>query len=80
MPTFYEYEKDGRELLVRFTCSRCGAERIESLKPLAEKAGDHYGYLNNLPLPEGWSDWLIHSRPLCEACTKALAEFFQNNR
>ena len=80
MPTFYDYKKDGRELLVKFTCARCGAEHIGSLERAAEKADDHYGHLNNIPLPAGWSDWLLRSRPLCEACTEALSEFFKNKR
>jgi hypothetical protein len=77
MPSFNDYNQNGRELLVRFTCSRCGKVRTEELEPLDKKAGDHYGYLSDLPLPKGWSDYLIHSRLLCDDCTDKLYKFFK---
>lgn len=78
MPQFNSYNKDGRTLLVRFTCCRCGKTHTEELEPLDKKSGDHYGNLSSLSLPEGWSDWLIHSRLLCDDCTTKLNDFFKN--
>ncbi len=80
MPNFSAYRKDGRTLLVSFTCYRCGKVHIAELEPLDMKADDHYGNLNQLPLPKGWSDWLIHSYLLCDECTAALNAFFNVNK
>lgn len=77
MPNFDSYEKDGRKLLVRFTCYRCKKAITTDLEPLDKKEVEHYGKLALLPIPEGWSDWLIHSRLLCDACTTALNDFFK---
>lgn len=75
MPSFNDYDKYGRTLLVRFTCYRCGKIHIEELEPLDEKAGDHYGHLTRLPIPKGWSDWLWPRFLLCNDCTTKLSEF-----
>lgn len=80
MPQFNSYNKDGRTLLVRFTCCRCGKTHTDELEPLDKKAEDHYRNLSNLPLPNGWSDWLIHSRLLCDGCTAKLIEFFEKKK
>lgn len=77
MPNFNHYEHSGRKLLVRFTCHRCKKVRTEDLQPLAEKVNDHYGNLGALPLPNGWSDWLIHNLLLCDTCTKELIVFLK---
>lgn len=77
--TFNSFSDDGRTLLVKFTCRRCGAEQIDELE--AHKDDDHesYGYLHRIKPPEGWVD-LLHGPLLCPACIKAYAAFMANRK
>ena len=81
MAQFREYESGGVKLLVQFTCCRCKKVQVYDLEPLAQSISNSrdgfYGDLHELPKPDGWTDYLIHSRLLCDTCTAALEEFFK---
>ena len=72
MPQFNEYERDGRRLMVEFTCRRCGGIRIEPLEPLVD--ADNYGWLSHLKLPEGWTEIYGLFCPTCTAEFKAFLD------
>lgn len=66
-----ETKKYGREVMVQFTCQRC---RKTACLPYTEvMTGDHYGYLHNSKMPEGWSE--LYYQPMCEDCTSAFKAF-----
>lgn len=73
MPQFNEYERNGRRLMVEFTCRRCKGARVEPLEPLVDNEG--YGYLHNINEPEGWTE--LCGILLCPTCTKELKEFME---
>ena len=79
--TIINCESNGVKLLVQFTCCRCKKVHVEDLAPLVKNVSNSrdgfYGHLHELPKPSGWTDYLIHSRLLCDTCTKALEEFFK---
>lgn len=77
--TFNDYSRNGRTLLVKFTCRRCGAEQIDELE--AHKDDDHesYGYLQSIKPPKGWED-LMHGPLLCPECVSAFVEFMSNKK
>lgn len=76
-----DYDHNGVKLLVQFTCCRCKKVHVEDYGPLVEKVSNSrdgfYGHLHELPKPKGWTDYLIHSRLLCDTCTAALEKFFK---
>lgn len=77
MPQFSRYQDSGRRLMVEFTCLRCKITRIEELEPLDKKAGDHYGNLSSLGIPDGWTQWHYSGILLCGDCTQKLKEFME---
>lgn len=79
MPHFNKYEDNGRRLMVEFKCSRCNGVRCEPLEPLDEKAGDHYGSLSSLHLPNGWCE-LNYTTVFCPTCLKEYKEFFAKGK
>ena len=78
MPQFNKYKDDGRRLMVEFTCHRCKTTLIEELEPLDKKAGDHYGNLSSLGIPDGWCQWNYSGLMLCDGCTQKLKEFMES--
>lgn len=78
MPQFNAYKDGGRELMIRYTCTRCKDYVVEPLTP--EKVGNEsYGHLYNIKEPEGWKE-LLHGPLLCPKCVKAYEDFMHNKR
>ena len=67
----------GRELFIKFTCSRCGATIEETLESASARSHEHYDQIDHMTLPKGWSDWCMGSRVLCDQCTLKLKKFFE---
>lgn len=78
MPQFNSYSSDGRTLMVKFTCRRCGAEQTEPLKD-CEKDPEHYGHLFRLTPPAGWKD-LLHGPLLCADCYQKYLNFMEGKQ
>lgn len=78
MPQFNQYSADGRTLMVKFTCRRCGAEKTEPLKD-CDKDPEHYGYLRRLAPPKGWED-LLNGPLLCEECYQKYLKFMEGEQ
>lgn len=76
MPSFNEYERDGRRLMVEFTCQRCGRTQIENLEDV-DKDKESYGYLHNLNKPEGWEQLHGYGPLLCPECVRAYVAFMR---
>lgn len=68
-----ETKRNGRELMVKFTCRRC--KKVECLPYDEVMTGDHYGYLHNSSLPDKWTT--LHGLPMCEFCTGAFKVFME---
>ena len=79
MPRFNEYSRDGRTLLVKFTCRRCGKEQIDPLEDHKDDDHESYGYLHRIHPPKGWED-LLHGPLLCPECVRAYAAFMNNEK
>lgn len=77
MPQFNEYSNNGRTLLVKFTCYRCGNEHIDPLEAHDNDTRESYGYLHYILPPPGWKE-LLHGPLLCPDCVRAY-EIFMNN-
>lgn len=75
MPNFNNYTDNGRTLMVKFKCHRCGVEHIDELEKY-DKDPQSYGYLHNLSLPKGWVD-LLHGPLLCPACVAKYKAFME---
>lgn len=77
MLQFNKYSDDGRTLMVKFTCYRCGASAIIPLSE-AKIPSDHYGHLHNIDPPTSmcWGE-LPYNTILCPTCLKAYKEFMQ---
>ena len=75
MPQFNKYSDDGRTLMVKFTCRRCKAEKIEMLKD-CDKDPESYGYLHSLTQPQGWVELPYHLL-LCEDCYQKYLKFME---
>lgn len=75
MPQFNEYERDGRRLMIEFTCRRCKGTRVEPLEPLMSNEG--YGYLHNIKTPEGWEE--IYGL-FCPTCVDEFKMFVREGR
>ena len=72
----FEIRSQGRELSVKFTCSRCG---ITIHLPYDKvMIGEHYGYLHNSELPDGWEKE-GYSRIFCSDCAAAFKKFMEVN-
>lgn len=65
----------GRELTVKFTCSRCG--HIEYL-PYDSVMDNEACYLQQSKLPSGWGN-LYYDRILCKDCENKLKSFMEGN-
>lgn len=68
-------EGAGRELVVKFTCKRCGD--IDYLPYDDCMKGEHYDYLHNSTLPVRWSKIDYPETLLCPECTKAYKVFMR---
>ena len=75
MPKFNTYSQDGRTLLVRFRCFRCGATHIGELEAY-DKDPESYENLHSLKPPKGWKD-LLHGPLLCPECFAKYTDFIQ---
>lgn len=71
---FNKYSDRGRALLVRFTCHRCGAQKIEELGPHNHDDPDGGGHLQYIEPPKGW-DELAFGPLLCPECLEAFTDF-----
>lgn len=69
-----EYCSSGRELAVIFTCSRCKAKQVLLYKDVMK--GEHYDYLRNSLLPDGW-DSHGYSQIFCPRCVKEYQDFMK---
>lgn len=78
--TFNSFSDRGRTLMVKFTCRRCGAERIDELAAHKDDDPESYGYLHHLKPPEGWDDLLLGGPVLCPECIKAFVKFMSNEK
>ena len=66
--------EEGRELMIRFTCTRCKAEVIERFADVMK--GEHYNQLCHSQLPKGWGT-IGYSRIVCEACKDEFVKFMR---
>ena len=64
-----------RELAIKFTCARCG--KVEYLSYDKAMTGEHYDYLHNSELPEGWKEDGGYGRILCGDCAEAFEKFMK---
>lgn len=78
MPNFNRYEEDGRTLMVKFTCKRCGREHTAPLEE-HDKDPESYGYLRNLKSPQGWAE-IPYNILLCPQCTAEYRAFMAHKR
>lgn len=76
MPSFNNYSADGRTIMVKFTCSRCGAEHIDPLELHRNDDDQSYGYLHRIKPPNGWKD-LLHGPLLCANCYQKYLKFME---
>lgn len=65
---------EGRELTIKFTCSRC--RKFVYLPYDKVMNGDHYNYLHNSDLPEGWEKE-GYNRIFCAECVDAFKKFME---
>lgn len=75
MLQFNKYSDEGRTLMVKFTCYRCG-ESVTIPLSEANVPSDHYGHLHNIDPPKPW-DEIPYNKILCPDCLKAYKEFMQ---
>lgn len=76
MPHFNDYESDGRTLMVKFTCTRCGLNLIAPLKE-HDTDPESYGYLHHLKPSKGWGE-IPYNVLLCPECIQAFQDFMNN--
>lgn len=67
-----EFKSSGRELMIKFSCYRCDKIQYEPYSKVM--TGEHYDYLSNSVLPDGWSK-VGYSTILCPECTNAYKLF-----
>lgn len=79
MPSFDKYEDYSKTLFIRFKCSRCGFEELETLEHCDKRTGDRGNFLRQLSLPKGWYDDEYRSVALCPNCRKAYEDFMSGN-
>ena len=70
-----QYCKGGREILIGFTCGRCGKRHIE---PYAEQVKTAEGNIQGFAVPDGWLDESENTPMLCDECYKAFKLFLNN--
>lgn len=80
MMRFNSFSSDGRTLLVKFTCLRCGKEHIDPLEAHKDDDPESYGHLHSIKPPKGWDNLLIHGPLLCPECLRAYALFMRNGK
>lgn len=73
---FNEFKTCNRELMIKFTCQRCGMWQIESLESCCKNSGVTYGYLHNIEPPKDWRQ-LLHGPLLCPDCYKKYEQFME---
>ena len=66
----------GRTVLVQFECGRCRRKQAEPYEKVM--TGEHYGYLRNSKLPEGWKEIWFH-KIVCKECYEAYEKFMSNH-
>lgn len=62
----------GREVMVRFTCSRCGVKELASYDDVMRE--ESWGNLHMSTLPNGW-DNIGYSSIVCQDCAEAFKKF-----
>lgn len=80
MPQYNGYSSNGRTLMVRFTCARCGREQIDELEAHKDDDRESYGRLYYIKPPKGWGNLHIHGPLLCDACMRAYEAFINNSK
>lgn len=58
--------------MVQFKCARCRKKQTETYDKVM--TGEHYGYLRNSKLPEGWKE-ISFCRIMCKECVEAYERF-----
>lgn len=69
-----EFKFRGRELLISYTCGRCGKTYIEPLEKQHKKAE---GNMQSFRPPEGWTSDTYSLPMLCDQCTSLFKEFIK---
>lgn len=73
-----KYSKNGRTLIVKFTCSRCGYQQDEEYEKLVRKdENDYVRAYEKLHTPDGWTELQWYGRILCPECNKAFQSFLE---
>jgi len=67
-----ETKSDGRELMVQYTCQRCRGKVVLPYDKVMH--GEHYGYLRNSDLPDGWQP-VGYNSILCARCYEEYKAF-----
>ena len=70
------YKQDGREVMIKFTCGRCGKNHIE---PYSKQAGAAHEVLACFNPPAGWQDGTLYSPLLCDTCAEAFKSFLRGD-
>lgn len=65
-----------REVMIKFTCFRCGKEHIEPMSTYKNNT-ETYGYLSDYKPPKPWVE-LIHGPVLCDECFLKYEKFMNN--
>ena len=69
------YKTGGREILMSFTCGRCGKKHIE---PYEKQNKQAEGNIQCFLVPEGWLDDGIHNPMMCKECHDDYKRFLEN--
>jgi len=65
------YHENGRELVVRYTCKRCGKQHV---LPYDIAVHENASYLSQTRLPNGWQE-VGHLQLICCKCAESFKEF-----
>lgn len=70
-----ETKSRGRTLAILFACDRCKKQMV---LPYSEcMKGEHYDYLHNSALPDGWKDHGYGGPVLCDNCQCDYERFME---
>lgn len=73
-----KYSKNGRTLIVRFTCSRCDFQQDEEYGELVRRdENDYVTAYEKLHVPNGWTELQWYGRILCPKCAKEFHRFLE---
>ena len=71
------YRRGGREVLMSFTCGRCGKIHTE---PYDKQLKTSEGNIQHFKVPEGWLDDTLNNPILCDDCHKEYRRFMKYER